>query len=673
MRRKVKQILYYSPIIWSNTDFYRTTGVLPFINHPELVFRDISHFGTINQWDLNGASVLIIQRPGTPKGLELLRLAKQCGVRTVVDYDDDCLNVNQLNPTYLQYEQQRPYILSCIEEADEVWVSTQAVSESFGRGIVIPNALNTELLGKCAPFNSESNKVVWRGGFCFDEETEVLTDSGFKYFKDLNGDEYIATLGENDSLEYQEIDDYFEYHYKGEMHYYKSLYVDCLVTPNHKIYSSSARHGKYELKTSESVFGEKKYFKMNCKWYGDDIEFFKMPLVKETSVILKWEIDDFLMFFGFWISDGWTWASKTGTTGQTGLALFKGDEVTNEILRILDKYNFKYTKRYKEGEFNSLTICDNNLFNYLRQFGKAHQKFIPKWILNLSKKHLTLFLKWYLKGDGCEEWVEGRSQARIRASTSSKKLVDGLVELAIKIDWAASVKNRGIRKGKYSEKVGYIINQRHESFDVSFLKNSVRNFLQTPIHGREQHKVNYDGMVYCVTVPNHVLYVRRNGKCYWSGNSHEADIYYNADFIVEMVNKHPELDFYFIGHRFTYLEQRCGSNYTSVNSMPIMQYFSYLRDLKPRAMIFPLCDNLLNRGKSNISWIEASTYGAAYFGNTMLREFNLSGTLPLIGFDNLIHNENALNTTHDLSVENIQDKLLLSKINLLRVKSLLSL
>jgi len=31
--------------------------------------------------------------------------------------------------------------------------------------------------------------------------------------------------------------------------------------------------------------------------------------------------------------------------------------------------------------------------------------------------------------------------------------------------------------------------------------------------------IPYRGKVYCVSVPNHIIYVRRNGKAVWSGNS----------------------------------------------------------------------------------------------------------------------------------------------------------
>jgi hypothetical protein len=182
--KSIKKVLYYSPTIWSNTDFYRTTGVLPFINHPELILRDISSFGQISQWDLRGSDVLIIQRPGTPNGLGMIKMAKALGLKVITDFDDNVLSVDIYNPTYPQYQLQREIILECIELSDEVWVSTKAIKTAFGKGIVIPNALNTELLGDCAEFNYCSNKIVWRGGSSHEGDVYENPDAIVKLVND---------------------------------------------------------------------------------------------------------------------------------------------------------------------------------------------------------------------------------------------------------------------------------------------------------------------------------------------------------------------------------------------------------------------------------------------------------------------------------------------------------
>jgi DNA-directed RNA polymerase beta subunit len=38
-------------------------------------------------------------------------------------------------------------------------------------------------------------------------------------------------------------------------------------------------------------------------------------------------------------------------------------------------------------------------------------------------------------------------------------------------------------------------------------------------------KLNYEGAIYCVTVPNEIFYVRRNGCSVWTGNSRSTGPY----------------------------------------------------------------------------------------------------------------------------------------------------
>ena len=77
---------------------------------------------------------------------------------------------------------------------------------------------------------------------CYDEKTEVLTKDGFKFFKDINLNDEIATLNENEELEYNKPTDYFSYVYNGKMYRLKNRGVDIKVTPNHNLYVSKGSY-----------------------------------------------------------------------------------------------------------------------------------------------------------------------------------------------------------------------------------------------------------------------------------------------------------------------------------------------------------------------------------------------------------------------------------------------
>jgi dCTP deaminase len=49
-----------------------------------------------------------------------------------------------------------------------------------------------------------------------------------------------------------------------------------------------------------------------------------------------------------------------------------------------------------------------------------------------------------------------------------------------------------------------------------------RSHLTPKVHPKIEREVAYNGMVYDVTVPGHLIFVRRNGKAVWSGNCWEG-------------------------------------------------------------------------------------------------------------------------------------------------------
>ena len=52
---------------------------------------------------------------------------------------------------------------------------------------------------------------------CYDEETEVLTKSGWKKFNDCTFEDEIATLNDDGYMVYHRPTDIIKYHYRGDM------------------------------------------------------------------------------------------------------------------------------------------------------------------------------------------------------------------------------------------------------------------------------------------------------------------------------------------------------------------------------------------------------------------------------------------------------------------------
>ena len=164
-------------------------------------------------------------------------------------------------------------------------------------------------------------------------------------------------------------------------------------------------------------------------------------------------------------------------------------------------------------------------------------------------------------------------------------------------------------------------------------------------------------------------------KAVWrGGQSHEADVYSSAKELIKIINGNKKWGFHFLGDRFMYLQLNCGANYNAVSPMPLMQYLTTIRDANPNIVFHPLQDNLFNRSKSNISFLESSYAGAAFVGNKNLPEFDKHFIFSFDNFGEVLKMDmESLKIANQLSWEYIVENLLLSDINKIRVERLLNI
>lgn len=161
------------------------------------------------------------------------------------------------------------------------------------------------------------------------------------------------------------------------------------------------------------------------------------------------------------------------------------------------------------------------------------------------------------------------------------------------------------------------------------------------------------------------------------GHSHIGDIYQpgTAEWIVKMINSNKQYDFYWLGQKFEWIEYRVKhKNFFHNPGGSTVQFYKMMHEMNPQIFFYPLTDNVFNRGKSNCSWLESCYSGAAYFGKTEFHEFDKPGIKPLSDLAYMLKDNHAdeLEEMNSESWSYIQDNLLLSKINQLRLDRLLT-
>jgi hypothetical protein len=99
----------------------------------------------------------------------------------------------------------------------------------------------------------------------------------------------------------------------------------------------------------------------------------------------------------------------------------------------------------------------------------------------------------------------------LRANLTSKKLCDGLQEIAFKLGYRSTIKQKNKspigKKEVYNISITKYLNPQYKHlYNIKKLYNAYK-------------EVDYDDYIYCVSVPNTLLVVRRNGCPIVCGNS----------------------------------------------------------------------------------------------------------------------------------------------------------
>jgi len=365
--------------------------------------------------------------------------------------------------------------------------------------------------------------IIMDPPYCYSEDTDVFTDKGWKEIKDIvdNRLDYkVATLNPlTNELEFHNIINYYKYKYEGEMIHFKQRNVELKVTPNHKLWCRKQWYTHKFKFTEASSVSQGITFQKNCGWKGINKRFFLLPKVdfvranrygKKFAEEKKIDMKDWLRFFGIWIAEGslGNKIKKNRKMASEFKVTITQKKIENRkiIERWLDKLPFHY---YKDGI--DYRIWDKQLYTYLFKFGKSKQRYIPEDIKNLSSDLLGYLIEGLMLGDGCiykeEKCKNGKIYRSIRKSysTASKRLANDFNEIILKTGKSCTIFKQ----------------DKNGVFNISIIGRN--NFPTIPtIRMNYQKKLYmYKGFVYCIEVPNNILYVRTKGKnqSVWCGNS----------------------------------------------------------------------------------------------------------------------------------------------------------
>lgn len=500
---RTKKGLYLSDRIWQQGENYRNT-MRNIIQEAVATGQDaVTTARLLERYVKDGVGTLARDYPEMMKRMrgrvpgdvsyEALRLAR---TEMTAAFGEGTIAAAQVSPSYIGMK----WVLSKSHPMADICDDLASYDVGLGKGVYPP--------GDEPHLPAHPN--------CYDDKTEVYTNNGWKYFKDLQGDELILSINPaNEKIEWVPFIAKVAYPYKGKMIHFKNRSFDLLVTPDHRMYITTRicvrgkRHPIVQIEPAqETVKREEFRIPRVGVWQGCEPEHIMVNgLEIETEIYCK--------LMGYFLSEGC--AHQRTDNGMIQASIVQNEQDMYQIVNDLEKLPVKQWKGKTQ-----LYLRNSLLEKYLFQFGKSYEKFVPNEIKQLSPRLIRIFLDAYRFGDGYErvivrEKLNLKSKERIYF-TSSTKMAEDIGELILKVGNYPSFRLQKSKGKEFKHKNGTYVS----NVDVWVIsENTARAayYSRSSGHGLKFKEVGYDGWVYDVQLAkNHILWVRRNGKTCWSGN-----------------------------------------------------------------------------------------------------------------------------------------------------------
>jgi PBSX family phage portal protein len=356
---------------------------------------------------------------------------------------------------------------------------------------------------------------------CYSGDTETLTESGWKKHGEIATDEKIAAFDpQTRRIEFVRPVAKHVYDYDGEMVWFRSRSVDCLVTPNHRMLARKAGDDAFSVHRADGLPWARLELPAAGTWETTDREpeWFVLP----KSVACRIErghrhdecgrvrFDDWLEFLGYMISEGGIINSDCEAADYYSYIVQKKPAAAAKMQVCFDRLGWRYSKT--DGAGVTRWLWSNRcLREWLmsHQFGRySDERRIPEEYLHLSTRQLRILLDALMLGDGHRDIRPGRTAGTYY--TSSFRLAGQVQQILLQLGHRALVRPGEARFGQGPMFRVICCERRTSRLDAA--RGQIR-------------RVPYKGEVYCYSVPSHGFFVtRRNGTPAFQGNTADASM-----------------------------------------------------------------------------------------------------------------------------------------------------
>ena len=335
-------------------------------------------------------------------------------------------------------------------------------------------------------------------GHCYDDKTEVLTDTGFKLWKDVNEHDLIASFNPNDRTfnEFEKpIRLIIQDKINEDMIKFSHKRGDLVITTGHNLYCSISNTQYKRSNPVYELIPANKILTTGKKVYESPI---RMSTCATNPNKTSYDDDIWYSLFGFFIGDGYIHSTATEKSKRLKFHLKKDRKVKylknicNECgIELEEIANNTYNVVLKNSKYNAKFFKDSF-------YNENNEKTFPTEFFKMSENQYKLFLEGLLMSDG-NYATQGKNNVYYTKSD----------ELANRLQTLTALNNKMCTITKAPN----VCNRVYISRDR--LKNIMYNDSRLPA---KVEIIKYTGKVYCATVSTGLIMVRRNGFICLCGN-----------------------------------------------------------------------------------------------------------------------------------------------------------
>ena len=333
---------------------------------------------------------------------------------------------------------------------------------------------------------------------CFDDETELMTNNGWKLCKNLTTDDVVAQYDlKSGTISFVSPLKVVHYPYKGVMHHYKDKTTDICVTPNHDLILKHPSTGVVSKKKSMlGKWGRNYLYPSAGNGCGESVA--PTNIVRLLIVLAA----DGCVIGNCPSAEGKEWFTVTVSLSK--------DRKISRLREILDGVGIDYSSRTKK---NGEGYDDSTLFSFNLNGYVDHD--VLRSIKSLSFIDISSLDSAHARGvlDEILFWDGSRSEKLSTFYSSEKSAID-VVQAVSVVAGISATAGVGRKAGDVCTLPGgktHVLTK--DSLIITF---SERRVWRTYPNRKE---VDYDGSIHCVSVPTQNIVSRRNGKVAVTGNT----------------------------------------------------------------------------------------------------------------------------------------------------------